>query len=72
MAEEAGPRKVAEMPPAAAAAMPFLGWPPLLLHPWAPALLPTAWCSQASAAALRSALPGFVLFLGLFKAEMLL
>lgn len=46
----------AVMPPSAAA--PFLAWPPLLLHPWAPALLPGAWCS--SAAAIRSALPGLV------------
>lgn len=36
---------------------PFLAWPPLLLHPWAPALLPGAWCSSA---ALRSAFPGLV------------
>lgn len=54
------------MPPATAAAAaaavaaPFLAWPPLLLHPWAPALLPGAWCSPASAAAIRSALPGLV------------
>ncbi|KAK9754645.1 Homeodomain [Popillia japonica] len=46
----------AVMPPSAAA--PFLAWPPLLLHPWAPALLPGAWCS--SAAAIRSALPGLL------------
>lgn len=39
---------------------PFLAWPPLLLHPWAPALLPGAWCSSA---ALRSAFPGLVAFL---------
>lgn len=62
---EAKPTKGA-MPPAstvaaAAAAAPFLAWPPLLLHPWAPALLPGAWCSPASAAALRSALPGSVI-----------
>ncbi|KAI4463641.1 homeobox protein nkx [Holotrichia oblita] len=37
----------AVMPPSAAA--PFLAWPPLLLHPWAPALLPGAWCSSAAA-----------------------
>ncbi|KAK9754643.1 Homeodomain [Popillia japonica] len=49
----------AVMPPSAAA--PFLAWPPLLLHPWAPALLPGAWCS--SAAAIRSALPGLPLLL---------
>lgn len=36
---------------------PFLAWPPLLLHPWAPALLPSAWCSSA---ALRTAFPGLV------------
>lgn len=38
------------------AAAALLAWPPLLLHPWAPALLPGAWCSSA----LRSALPGLV------------
>ncbi|KAF2880625.1 hypothetical protein ILUMI_25544, partial [Ignelater luminosus] len=57
LAEEEKPRTGAKpentMPPAAA---PFLAWPPLLLHPWAPALLPGAWCS--SAAVIRSALPG--------------
>lgn len=59
LAEEGKPRTGAKpentMPPAAA---PFLAWPPLLLHPWAPALLPGAWCS--SAAVIRSALPGLV------------
>ncbi|VEN39598.1 unnamed protein product [Callosobruchus maculatus] len=35
----------------------LLAWPPLLLHPWVPALLPhgAAWCSS-----LRSALPGLL------------
>lgn len=41
---------------ATSAAAAFLAWPPLLLHPWAPALLPGAWCNPA----LRSALPGLV------------
>lgn len=45
-------------PSSQAAAAALLAWPPLLLHPWAPALLPGAWCSSA----LRSALPGFVNF----------
>lgn len=73
MAEEEKSRTEAKpegaMPPAstaaaaAAVAAPFLAWPPLLLHPWAPALLPGAWCSPASAAAIRSALPGLVLFI---------
>lgn len=43
-------------PASQAAAAAFLAWPPLLLHPWAPALLPGAWCSSA----IRSALPGLV------------
>ncbi|KAL3265628.1 hypothetical protein HHI36_009833 [Cryptolaemus montrouzieri] len=51
------------MPPAninvsasSSAAAALLAWPPLLLHPWAPALLPGAWCSPA----MRSALPGLL------------
>ncbi|CAH1965520.1 unnamed protein product [Acanthoscelides obtectus] len=42
-------------PTAAMAAL--LTWPPLLLHPWVPALLPhgAAWCSS-----IRSALPGLL------------
>ncbi|KAK9885742.1 hypothetical protein WA026_012508 [Henosepilachna vigintioctopunctata] len=52
------------MPPASisaassstAAAAALFAWPPLLLHPWAPALLPGAWCSPA----MRSALPGLL------------
>lgn len=59
---------VGKMPPAtpvsiptasqASAAAALLAWPPLLLHPWGPALLPGAWCSSA----IRSALPGLVVF----------
>lgn len=56
----ASPAVVGTATPASqAAAAAFLAWPPLLLHPWAPALLPGAWCSSA----IRSALPGLVLFL---------
>lgn len=73
--EEEKPRKEDTMPPAsvsatttnaaaatatASAAAALFAWPPLLLHPWAPALLPGAWCSPA---AIRSALPGFVFFI---------
>lgn len=47
---------VTTTPASQAAAAAFLAWPPLLLHPWAPALLPGAWCSSA----IRSALPGLV------------
>lgn len=41
------------MPPSA----PFLTWSPILLPPWGPAFLPAALYP----AALRSALPGFVI-----------
>lgn len=53
--KERGAKTETVLPPATA---PFLAWPPLLLHPWAPALLPGAWCP--SAAAIRSAFPGLV------------
>lgn len=65
VAEEDKPRNDDAMPPASvssataastSAAAALLAWPPLLLHPWAPALLPGAWCSSA----IRSALPGLV------------
>jgi hypothetical protein len=65
VAEEDKPRNNDAMPPASvaataastSAAAALLAWPPLLLHPWAPALLPGAWCSSA----IRSALPGLVI-----------
>lgn len=55
-ATSSSPAAATTTPASQAAAAAFLAWPPLLLHPWAPALLPGAWCSSA----IRSALPGLV------------
>lgn len=70
---EVKPAADGAMPPAsstsmaaAVAAAPLLAWPPLLFHPWASALLPGGWCSPASAAAFRNALPGLVYFFQYF------